>query len=65
MTADRVKAVQERRRSNAAGPHNNRPSRAAVAREAVGNLADPDDEFYTGCTEDCRDDCGTDQRGQE
>lgn len=27
--------------------------------------ADPDDEFYTGCTERCGDDCTADHRGEE
>lgn len=28
-------------------------------------ITDPDDEFYTGCTEDCPDDCAADHRGEQ
>ena len=28
------------------------------------NITDPDDEFYNGCDEDCRDDCSADHQGE-
>lgn len=41
MPSNRVRAVQQLRRSNAAGPHGSRPTRAAQMAEA---LADWNDE---------------------
>jgi hypothetical protein len=29
------------------------------------NVIDPDDEFFTGCTEDCADECAADHRGEQ
>lgn len=29
------------------------------------NVLDEDDEFYTGCTDECGDDCMADHRGEE
>jgi hypothetical protein len=28
------------------------------------NITDPDDEFYTGCSEYCADDCMADHQGE-
>lgn len=28
-------------------------------------ITDPDDPFWTGCTDDCPDDCAADHRGEE
>lgn len=28
------------------------------------NITDPDDEFWTGCTEDCPEDCMADHQGE-
>lgn len=28
------------------------------------NITDPDDEFYNGCDEDCRDQCTADHQGE-
>lgn len=30
-----------------------------------GNITDPGDEFYSGCTDDCEDNCGADHRGEQ
>ncbi len=30
-----------------------------------GNITDPDDEFYTGCTDECEDGCEADHRGEQ
>lgn len=35
------------------------------ARMLYGNISDPDDEFFTGCTDDCPPDCEADHRGEE
>ena len=43
MTNPRVQAVQGRRRSNAAGPHGTRPTRAAQLAEALDDWDDSAD----------------------
>lgn len=30
-----------------------------------GNITDPDDEFWTGCTDQCPDDCCADHKGEQ
>ncbi|ANA86407.1 hypothetical protein BH762_gp112 [Gordonia phage OneUp] len=32
---------------------------------AGGNIIDPDDEFWTGCSEDCAPHCMSDHRGEQ
>lgn len=29
------------------------------------NITDPDDEFYTGCADECEDGCEADHRGEQ
>lgn len=41
---DRVRAVQDRRRSNAAGPHGRRPTRAEELADAIEDQDDQEDD---------------------
>lgn len=36
-----------------------------IKSERNAPITDPDDEFYTGCTEDCEPDCMADHKGEE
>lgn len=47
MAGPRVRAVQERRRSNAAGPHRGRPTRAEELAAALALELEDDDRTET------------------
>ena len=54
MGGERIRAVQERRRSNAAGPHGRRATRADELGEALAleDLAPDEDEEVAACEDE-------------